>query len=122
MERRNYLYRTMRDEIGKCELCGSKRDLEMHHIVPLSLIEDNPYADTQENLLCVCGKCHALLTPRKVLTSIGVRKAINRNSNQKVIEFYKKLNEITGNGDALTVEEILNIFDTIFIDKKQGDI
>lgn len=88
----------------------------MHHIIPLSLIEDNPLVNTEENLLCVCTKCHALLTPKKVLTSIGVRKAINRNgAKNKALEFYKALNEITENGERLTVDIVLDTFDRLYM-------
>lgn len=120
MERNKSLYKSMREEIGRCELCGSKRDLEMHHIIPLSLIADNPYADTQDNLLCVCSKCHALLTPRKILTSIGVRKAINRQ-NDKVKQFYTELNEMAEDGERLDVETVLDVFDKIFIAEMENE-
>ena len=120
--RENYKYNKMRDEIGKCELCGSRRDLEMHHIIPLSLIEDNPYVDTEENLLCVCSKCHALLTPRKVLTSIGVRKAQKKYNdiNSRCLLFYETINKYTektsqGERTKLSAADVLDIFDKIFL-------
>lgn len=53
-----------------CELCGSVKGLEVHHIIPIVCGGD----DSVDNLICVCRKCHALLTPRSVLTKIGIAK------------------------------------------------
>ena len=55
----------------KCELCGSPRDLQAHHIIPV--ICGGP--DTIENILCVCRKCHVLLTPTSLLTKIALSKS-----------------------------------------------
>lgn len=59
------------EEAGRCELCGSRRSLEAHHIIPVA-IQD---IDSPENLICVCGSCHSKLTPRSLLTKIGLNKA-----------------------------------------------
>jgi polyribonucleotide nucleotidyltransferase len=33
--RNNYKYKKLVDSVGKCELCGSTRNLEVHHMIPL---------------------------------------------------------------------------------------
>lgn len=64
------------EEAGRCELCGSRRGLEAHHIIPTVC---GGY-DSEENLLCVCKSCHSKLTPTSILTSIGIHNTKNRNS------------------------------------------
>lgn len=59
------------EEAGRCELCGSRRSLEAHHIIPVA-IQD---IDSPDNLICVCESCHSKLTPRSLLTQIGLNKA-----------------------------------------------
>lgn len=51
---------------GQCQLCGNRLPispeefyLEAHHLQPLGKPHSGP--DVQENLLCVCPNCHALL-------------------------------------------------------------
>ena len=63
------------EEAQKCELCGSKRGLEAHHIIPLSLGGD----DSVDNLICVCVACHSRLTPRKILTKNGMERRLEQN-------------------------------------------
>lgn len=65
------LMREVIDEAGRCELCGSKRDLQAHHIIPFCFYP----VDDKENLICVCKGCHAKLTPSSVLTKIGIETA-----------------------------------------------
>ena len=43
--------------IGRCELCGSTRNLECHHIIPLAVAPDDLDLDVPDNCLCVCGTC-----------------------------------------------------------------
>ena len=71
MKRNTSQMNTLIHQVGRCELCGSKRGLEAHHIVPL--IFGGP--DTEDNLLVVCCSCHAKLTPRKLLTKQGLKNA-----------------------------------------------
>ena len=50
---RSYAHRYLRDKLikerKKCEICGSKKDLQIHHI---------KYNNDEENLMVVCRKCH----------------------------------------------------------------
>ena len=43
-----------------CELCGVKKDLNLHHIVPKSIGGD----DSRENHAIICKKCHTNLHKR----------------------------------------------------------
>lgn len=61
-------------EYSCCELCNDRRNLEVHHIIPVSC----GGSDNIDNLIVVCGKCHAKLTPKKELVRIGLQKARER--------------------------------------------
>lgn len=63
----------------RCELCGSTKSLEAHHIIPVCCGGE----DCEENLICVCQRCHALLTPRHLLCKIGIQKAKDFDKHQK---------------------------------------
>ena len=78
------------EDAGMCELCGSKRGLEAHHIIPVVCGGD----DSDENLICVCQSCHARLTPRRVLTKLGKQKLKYKNERCRVkIELYDMIEE-----------------------------
>lgn len=64
---------------GRCELCGSHRDLQAHHIIPVSMLPDS-LAETEDNLICVCKGCHAKLTPSSLLTKIGIKRTQQKNT------------------------------------------
>ena len=93
------------EDIGKCELCGSKRGLELHHCIPYSLGGE----DTEDNLILVCSVCHSKLTPRSTLTKIGLR---NRAFNIKM-NFYNKMNEILEAGETPNMQDVLDFFEEI---------
>lgn len=111
-----------------CELCGDTRNLEVHHIIPLSV--GGP--DIEDNMIVVCYKCHALLTPKSVLTKLGIQRVKDNNQkiikqvkdntqkmlnkNQKMIEFYECLDAIMGVDDNYvpTVSEIIDIVENVF--------
>lgn len=79
------------EDAGRCELCGSKRGLEAHHIIPVVCGGD----DSDENLICVCQMCHARLTPRRVLTKLGIKKAKTRSEKQRwKVELYDRIESI----------------------------
>lgn len=66
----------------RCELCGSTKSLEAHHIIPVCCGGE----DCEDNLICVCYRCHCLLTPRRLLTKIGIEKAkgYDEHTKQKI--------------------------------------
>lgn len=69
----------VREQNDKCELCGSQRSLEVHHIIPVAFGGD----DSLDNLICVCNSCHGKLTPRKLLIRRGIEK------KQWEVDFWK---------------------------------
>ena len=75
------------EEAGRCELCGSRRGLEAHHIIPIVCGGDDSY----DNLICVCQCCHARLTPRRILTKLGIKNV--QENNRRIIESKKKIVE-----------------------------
>jgi hypothetical protein len=59
----------------KCELCGSNKALEVHHIIPRAAMR----LEDEENLIVVCHNCHAKLTPTSLLTKCGFLKMQIKN-------------------------------------------
>ena len=66
-------------EHHRCELCGSKRNLEVHHKIPVVC----GGSDDLNNLIVVCEICHIKLTPRSELTKIGLRKSKKQLGGKK---------------------------------------
>lgn len=89
------------DEAGRCELCGSRRGLEAHHIIPICAGGDN----SEENLICVCGTCHARLTPRSKLCKIGIDRVKTRNY---LVTLWTEIYDRCENA-----ENIFDIFDAV---------
>lgn len=104
------LHKRLIDEIGRCELCGSKRGLEVHHIVPKVMTIRGVDMDNEDNLLVVCSTCHSKLTPRKFLTQIGVRKAMGVSTIQ--FAFYERVGELINSNHCSGVD-IMDAFDEI---------
>lgn len=95
---------TMREvmsEHERCELCGSSRSLEAHHIIPLAL----GGTDEKENILCVCKKCHALLTPNSLLTRMGLAPYVAEE------RFYKHFNELSEAGERYSASDVFDYLD-----------
>ena|SRR2546427_3872585 len=51
------LSQTLRRRIGKCENCGSKKKLELHHK------DGNTFNNMRANLLVLCHECHTKVKP-----------------------------------------------------------
>lgn len=134
---RAHKYKPFIERIGKCELCGSTRRLQLHHILPLALVPDNGDYDIEDNWLVVCDQCHGALTPKNLLSkaSIGKKKDANRLiktswedgvkyatarvSAEKAIEFYLELEKLCESGERLDVPLVLDIFDDVFGTKEE---
>lgn len=102
-------------EVGKCELCGSKRGLEVHHIVPISV----GGLDADDNKIVVCCGCHAKLTPTSLLTKIGLERT--KRNNIKLLAlyhlknvFYETLHEMVVNEEFPTLVDACDVFDKAF--------
>lgn len=44
---------------GVCRVCGTDKDLTVHHIIPIA--KDESLAFAPDNLACVCRRCHGKL-------------------------------------------------------------
>lgn len=101
--------RIYRGKTSKCELCGSRRDLQVHHIIPISC--GGP--DVEENMIVVCGGCHGRLTPHGLLSAMGVERERRSPFDDLALEFYKIANaEIERNGPISAVD-LCDIFDSV---------
>lgn len=90
------------DEIGRCELCGSRKNLQLHHIIPLvceplgweNVLKKPVQLDIEDNWIVVCSSCHSKLTPKNLLTKYGLNKKKRNNINlMRSVNIYKKFCE-----------------------------
>lgn len=96
------------EEAGRCELCGSTRGLEAHHIIPI-VCGGN---DSERNLICVCQSCHARLTPRAELLKYGREKSrFGGDKNAFKIDLYNKIEEYIKRDEPFP--DINTVFDAI---------
>ena len=101
-------------EFSRCELCGSPKKLELHHIIPKSF--GGP--DVMDNWIAICSGCHAKLTPRSILIKQGMY-----SQNQPVMDFQramlKDLEEAKENEDYFhpDFDWAYDIFQSIFMNK-----
>lgn len=119
------LRKRLLEECNRCELCGGRRNLEVHHIIPKSCENDYIDLDIEDNLIVLCGRCHAMLTPRSVLCKYGISRTKERNERIKesyktvgwrVEKFYEELLAISEAGENISHCETLDIFDKWFMD------
>lgn len=106
------IYNDRINNIGCCELCGSKKGLELHHIIPVVCGGES----TEDNTILICEKCHYMLTPKNTLTKIGIRKIKYNNllidiQNFKS-DFYQKIYNITE--EEISAVEIVDCFDDVY--------
>lgn len=80
-------------EIDKCELCGSKRNLEVHHIIPMVCANKNIDLDVSDNWICICSACHSKLTPRSLLTKYGIKCGEHEIKRQIFLSMFEKIGE-----------------------------
>ena len=90
----------------RCELCGSSRNLEVHHLVPRVCAIDGVDINEKDNLIVVCGACHAKLTNKGFLTKYGIRKATNTATREAIIDFYKRVDT----EEPTSASEVVEIF------------
>lgn len=100
----NSKYSRLIDEVGnRCELCGSKRNVEVHHIIPKICGINGIDLECDDNLIVVCSTCHGKLTPRSILTKWGIKKSGKqigltkgtKLTTKKSIEAKKKILELS---------------------------
>ena len=94
----------------RCELCGSPKRLELHHIIPLCVGGE----DCLDNWIAICSSCHSKLTPKSQLTKLGLRRIKAKNAIIEIQRsFYERLNKMTeyGNIDCI---DIFDTFDSVY--------
>lgn len=95
----------------RCELCGSPKKLEIHHIIPLCVGGE----DVLDNWICVCKSCHSKLTPTGQLSRIGLKTLKVRNNILSIYsEFYERIQNELDNGSSISSIEIMDIFDEVY--------
>lgn len=104
----NRILKERKEEIGKCELCGSRRGLELHHCIPLSLGGE----DTDENLILLCYGCHAKLTPRSLLTRIGMNGKFP-GLRYEIHEFWEHIEAEIEDGVHLSGDDVFFYLDPV---------
>ena len=119
----NLISKKLIEEVGRCELCGSRRNLEVHHIIPRCTYIPgmNIDLDDEDNLIVVCGSCHSRLTPRRMLTKYGIAKMpISGDENGEYVESKLKMQQfykIIKNLDyGITIEDWFDTVEYVFAD------
>lgn len=61
--RSSYAWKKKRREItalynGKCALCGSADNIQVHHIIPIAILPELKLEN--DNLILLCSNCHEL--------------------------------------------------------------
>lgn len=99
----------------RCELCGSTKGLECHHIIPMVASNYGVNLDVDDNYICVCLKCHSLLTPRKLLSKYGIEKHRFAGDIAKYIayEFYAELGKQIDREPLSDFSDVCDVFDTV---------
>lgn len=114
------VYKHIIDDVGHCELCGSKRSLEVHHIVPRCTEIEGVDLEDEENLIVLCGRCHSLLTPRSVLCKYGIAKTKQRNeriksTDENSIAFYKILGDMIEAYGSIGFADACDVHDYVYL-------
>jgi hypothetical protein len=111
-EQRKYL-----KEFSRCELCGSPKKLELHHIIPTAF--GGP--DVMENWIAICSGCHGKLTPRGILIKHGMHK--DNPYGKPVSDFcntlLKDLEYAKETGDYFCADDdwMWDVFTSVFMNK-----
>lgn len=110
--------KAMRDYVAEhpvCELCGSKKGVECHHVLPMCMEMYGVDFDVEDNYLTVCRKCHALLTPRPLLAKIGnARASWDGNVPMQIRwKFYNRIGELLDNDENVESDVLFDVFDAV---------
>lgn len=111
----NAKYTDVINEVGcKCELCGSTRNIEVHHVIPRCCQIDGVDIDDNDNLLVVCSSCHSKLTPKRMLVKYGLERV--KKQGKLLHKFYEIVQEQIGENGGISSVEIMDIVDSVFGD------
>lgn len=118
MRDKRVVYKVLKHS-AECELCGSKKGIEVHHIIPVCLADQlNVDLDVEENMIVLCQKCHSLLTPKGLLTKIGIQRVKGDNKNSEKIErFYQTIDDNVEN--RLSACDVIDIFEAVFLENEK---
>jgi len=84
-------YISYKEDNPKCKICGTKSNLEMHHIKPIAGKPELEY--DIDNIAFLCDKCHKLFHG-----NFENAKSINKEIKNKIQQIFKeKLNKSLGN-------------------------
>jgi hypothetical protein len=98
-----------------CEICGTSRNLETHHIVPRGMGGSRrPEIEASSNKATLCRPCHTQVTEQRwhlertdhelVVTNVATGQVVARrlfNSDFRPSEYFQELNLLEGRLDAL---------------------
>lgn len=90
MSNRKHLSKTDKETLvlmygSKCRSCGSERNIEWHHIVPLALGGE----DTFENMVPLCYECHKAITTNTPRSVVWTRQHHKGGRKPKIPYNYK---------------------------------
>ncbi len=106
------------EEVGRCELCGSKRNLQLHHMIPMVCENEYIDLDVEDNWLCVCSACHARLTPKNLLTRYGISKAkVEIHKKEQKDKFYKMVDAEINDGYIPRPHDILDMYEKAYCEE-----
>jgi len=89
------------NNINSCQLCGCKRDLTEHHLIPRTLHSTKWFkknftrADMRERKICLCLLCHRFLHTQYTEKELGrafntLQILLTEPSVQRFIQWSKK--------------------------------
>lgn len=113
----NTIKKKLIERVGACELCGNTRNLEVHHIIPLMFQTPAVNLDVEDNMLVVCKKCHGLLTPKGLLSSLGMHR---KSSGEPLRRFYKAIENEDFSLGACDVVDLAHDMANEYIDLLKG--
>lgn len=112
-------------EVGHCELCGSRRNLEVHHCIPRVVPLQGVNLDDEDNLVVVCGSCHSKLTPRRLLTKYGIAKMPctdgTQGSKSLMLKFYKMIDDLDCDIDVCAMYDIVELVFADYLTEDQRE-
>ena len=106
-------------EHERCELCGSRRGLEVHHIIPQVCGGKSEFS----NLIVLCCSCHAKLTPKSYLTKVGIDKVRERNRiidcfnemlNNRITDCFNEMLKAIEAQEPVTASETVDIIAEVY--------
>ncbi len=85
-------WREMRRQVLKrdnktCRLCGSRRRVSVHHIIPARFFDEPEDGNILDNLIALCTSCHTHIEPRMKdnPTNEMLKKLIKKNPHQMTL-------------------------------------